>query len=755
MRRNLEPMEYKNLDHSALPEGSVFSDQAISRITKYLNRFAYEDATLETKRRIALLAGISLIGIFALIPFSVLAYIQGNHRLAIFDLAAAAVLCVNLIDARRRKKHAFNIHLGTSFVAAFYIYLYLGGGIKNTAFVWYFTFPLIASFLLGSKKGIAATLLMTAPVLLVIFFDLPSPPFADYTIDFEIRFLFSYLVVGAFAYLFENMQEKNRKELWVLNEHLEQKVHERTKELNSSNQQLLFQIEERIETEEALQKREEEYRLLVEEINDVIFRTDQNGKITFVSPVVKSLAGYDPSDLIGQHFAKIIYPEDLELVTNRFKELLSGVIKPSEYRIVNKSGEPVWVRSSSNLIYDGKNIAGVRGVLTNISEEKELATQLQRTQKMKSLGLMAGGIAHDLNNILSGIVSYPELLLMDLPENSRLRKPIETIKESGMRAADVVSDLLTITRGIAIGKEVSNLNTIIREYFGSVEYQVLKNIHPLVTFKTDLGQDLLNIRCSSTHIMKSLVNLIMNASEAIEKRGTVSIITKNRYLDEPLRGYENIRTGEYAVLTVSDNGMGISPANLDRVFEPFYTKKVMGRSGTGLGLAIVWNTLQEHDGYINVKTGQQGTMFELYFPTTRDEMVLAGDAVPLNGYMGDNTRILVVDDEERQREIACGILSKLGYEALAVSSGEEAIDYLKEHPVDLIVLDMIMPKGINGRETYERIIEIHPGQKAIIASGYSETTDVIKAQNLGAGKCLKKPYTMEKIGLAVKEELEK
>lgn len=226
----------------------------------------------------------------------------------------------------------------------------------------------------------------------------------------------------------------------------------------------------------------------------------------------------------------------------------------------------------------------------------------------------------------------------------------------------------------------------------------------------------------------------------------------NRYLDEPLKGYEEVKVGEYAVLSVSDDGLGISTADLERIFEPFYTKKVMSRSGTGLGLAVVWNTVQDHKGYINVKTSEKGTVFELYFPATREKLVAEGEAVLVEDYLGHGERVLVVDDEERQREIACGILDKLGYTVEAVSSGEEAVRYLKKQSVDLIVLDMIMPKGINGREAYERIVKIHPGQKVVIASGFSETADVKKTQKLGAGKYIKKPYTLERIGLAVKEE---
>jgi len=222
-----------------------------------------------------------------------------------------------------------------------------------------------------------------------------------------------------------------------------------------------------------------------------------------------------------------------------------------------------------------------------------------------------------------------------------------------------------------------------------------------------------------------------------------------------LKGYEDVRTGEYVMVTVSDDGTGISPGDFERIFEPFYTKKVMGRSGTGLGLTVVWNTVQDHNGYINVKSSEKGTVFALYFAVTREEVAAKGKEVPLEDYLGHGENILVVDDEDRQREIASGMLTELGYNAESVSSGEDAIEYVKEHPVDLIVLDMVMPRGINGRETYEQIIKIRPDQKAIIASGYAKTKEVDIAQGLGAGKYIKKPYVLEKIGIAVKEELEK
>ena len=540
-------------------------------------------------------------------------------------------------------------------------------------------------------------------------------------------------------------------------------LRKRDEEVTKKTGALKTEISERQQAEEMLRESEEKYRLLVENQTDLLVKIDREGRFQFVSPSYCTLFNKTEEELLGETFMPLVHPDDLEVTEKEMEKLYypphTAYI---EQRAMTKDGW-TWLAWLDTAVLDEKgDVTEIIGLGRDISErmraeeeKKNLETQLQRAQKMEAMGLMAGGVAHDLNNILSGIVSYPELLLMDLPDDSPLRKPIKTIQESGMRAADVVEDLLTIARGVASGKEVLNLNTLITEYLGSAEHQKLERIHPLNTFKADLDSELLNIACSASHVKKVLMNLIVNASEAIETSGTVTISSSNRYLDEPLKGYEDVHTGEYVVLAVSDDGSGISPKDLDKIFEPFYTKKVMGRSGTGLGLAVVWNSMQDHNGYINVKTSEKGTVFELYFPTTREEVTVEGDEVPLEACLGHGEKILVVDDEERQREIASGILIRLGYSAETVSSGEDAIEYVKEKPVDLIVLDMVMPKGINGRKTYEEIIKIRPSQKAIIASGYAKTKEVDAAQELGAGKYIKKPYTLPKVGVAVKEELEK
>lgn len=387
-------------------------------------------------------------------------------------------------------------------------------------------------------------------------------------------------------------------------------------------------------------------------------------------------------------------------------------------------------------------------------ERKKIQKQLEQSRKMESLGLLAGGVAHDLNNVLSGIVSYPDLLLLDMPYDSPQRKSIETIRNSGLRAADIIQDLLTLARRGVVTKQVLDLNELIREYISSPEYEKLLVYYPNLEVIFNPVEPLSPIMGSPTALKKVIMNLVSNGAEAQPEGGRIFIESKVRYLEATINAFQPIAAGEYVVLKVRDEGEGIGPEDLQRIFEPFYTRKVMGRSGTGLGLTVVWGTIEDHDGAIDItSTPGAGTSIEIYLPVSTEKKASFEEKATPAELLGNHQIILVVDDEVHQREIANAILKRLNYQVHSVASGEEAIAFLKTMKVDLVVLDMILDGGIDGLETYKRIIEQHPGQKAIIASGFSETDQVQETQELGAGSCIRKPYTIQQLSVAVWNEL--
>jgi len=528
----------------------------------------------------------------------------------------------------------------------------------------------------------------------------------------------------------------------------------------------IIDITSRVQAETALRRSEEKYRNILENIEEGYFELDLEGNLTFFNNSLCKITGHSREELMRIDHRLNSGPDILEKLLQVFNQI-SRTAKPlilADLEIDLKDGNVITVDlSASPIKTPDDKIVGFRGLMRDVSERKhaeqerrKLEKKLQQAQKMKAIGTLAGGVAHDLNNILSGIVSYPDLLLMDLPKDSPLYEPIKTIQESGKKAAAIVQDLLTLARrGVSIS-EVLNLNDIITEYLDSPQFAKLKSFHPLVEIRTQIDSALLNIKGSPIHLSKTVMNLVSNAAEAMPDGGTVLIKAENQYIDKPIRGYDDVEEGDYVVLTVSDTGIGIHPDEISKIFEPFYTKKVMGRSGTGLGMAVVWGTVKDHKGYIHVESGMgNGTVFKLYFPVTRKQHAQHQYDRQSVDYQGKGESILVVDDAQQQREIASKILSQLGYSVETVESGEQAVAFLEQNKVDLIVLDMIMPPGIDGLETYARIIQSNPKQKAIIASGYSETNRVKKAQQLGAGKYVKKPYTVQKIGLAVKAELAK
>lgn len=427
-----------------------------------------------------------------------------------------------------------------------------------------------------------------------------------------------------------------------------------------------------------------------------------------------------------------------------------------ERRLRRKDTGETWIGSYCFAPIRDKegSITGAVVVAHDITERKEMEERLKRLETMEMLGKIAGGVAHDLNNVLGVMVGLSELLMCQVEADPPLRKSLQTIMESGQRGAAIVQDLLTMTRRGVVVRKPLNLNDIVSSYLETAEYAQLAALHRGVHLQTDLESALMNISGSNIHLQKMVMNLVLNAMEATPEGGALTIKTENCYLEAPIKGYEEIGKGEYAVLSLSDTGEGIPFKNLPHIFEPFYTTRQMQRNGSGLGLSVVWGIVKEHDGYIDVQslTGE-GTTLKLYFPITREELPQPIEERRRTGYRGTGQSILAVDDEKGQRELAVMLLSLLNYRVTAVSSGEEAVEYLKFHQADLVILDMIMESGMDGLDTYREIVKIHPHQKALIVSGFSETERTREAQELGAGAFVKKPYSMEGLGLEVKREL--
>ena len=616
----------------------------------------------EARRKIYLINIFVSIGITSLIVLGITAFIQHAPFLGYADLFIAFTLLFLLIYLRYSGKHVFCSYMVASLMNVFFCYLFFTGGVSSTAFMWLYTYPVLALFLLGLLRGSLATLLLFLFSLGFLFFDLSSQVINVYNADFAIRYIPSFMIVFALTFFFERSRAGAHESLVQKQEALTHLV-------------------------DKLQRKEKQ----------------------------------------------------LELAQDKL-----------EHRVVERTAELLEINKKLKEEIEERKKAE--------QERSRLETELSRAQKMEVLGRLAGGVAHDLNNVLSGIVSYPDLLLIDLPTDSPLREPLKSIKKSGERAAAIVQDLLALARRGVMVKKVITLNDVLEEYFQSPEYTRLCSIHPGITLEQHLDIHLQTLEGSPVHLQKAIMNLLVNAFEAVESIGRVVVTTENRRVDNLFRGYEKIEKGNYIVLKIQDSGMGMSQEILEKIFEPFYTKKQMGRSGTGLGMTVVWGTIKDHGGYLDIESKPgKGTTISLFFPVASKDMLTSQEESAENKQLdhGAGQSVLIVDDEVEQREIGVSILEKLGYRAWALSSGEEAVEFIKKQPVDLVLLDMIMPSGMDGLDSYRKILMITPGQKAVIVSGYSENDRVRDALELGIGAYLKKPYTIKQVSRVIHHELTK
>ncbi len=713
------------------------------------------ELTFEEMRKRKLFAALIVPGIIILSTFGCFHLFHGNLLEGLLDLFACLWLLFSLLGLRMMKKGLVLYRINTTLLGLLFLFLAAKGGIEGNKLLWMFSYPMIAFYTLGIPEGLAWTGILFALCLGILFGPWDTHWVHAYSMDFKLRFGVAFALVASFTYIYESAREKYQSNLESEQRNLKaekQKLAEMTHTVQEANR-ALTQSEQRLKQAQN-----------IAQVGN--FEYDPEADRLWGSEEALGILGLDPAgnrlplgDIKGRAPGFYAFLEGFgtgRQGTCKFRLTLSG---PGEGEYRQKMG---YARAE---LEDGSGTSPPKiiGVVQDITplhkaeeEKKELEARLARSQKMEALGLLAGGVAHDLNNVLSGIVSYPDMMLIRLPADSDLRKPLGLIRDSGQKAAAIVQDLLTLARRGVTSMEIVNFNDLVEQYLQTPEFLKLQSYHPLVSFRVDKQDRLPNIKASAVHMKKTLMNLVSNAAEALPEGGQVHISTRNRHLDIPLKGYADVNAGEYVVLGVEDNGSGIQEEDLARIFEPFFTKKKMGRSGTGLGLAVVWGTVHDHNGYIHVSsTPGRGTRIELYLPATSAEMMHREEEIPPKSFQGNGERILVVDDLPSQREITREMLTLLGYHVDTVASGEEAIDFLKDHPVDLAILDMIMHPGIDGLETYARLRTLRPEQKTLIVSGYSETERVREAQMLGAGAYVKKPFDIQTIGQAIRRELDK
>jgi PAS domain S-box-containing protein len=477
---------------------------------------------------------------------------------------------------------------------------------------------------------------------------------------------------------------------------------------------------------------------------------DENEKVTFCNPAYASIFEEDdPENMIGKSLLDYTGLDQQEIILQQTARRLRRESSQYEIEITTaKNNRRILLVSVSPHLDENGRYIGAFGNVIDITETKRLQALESRAERLETAGKIAGQVAHDFNNLLGPLMAYPDMIRDDLPNNHPALVYLDDIESAAEKISDINQDLLAMGRRGHYNQEVINLNRIV-----SHAVNVIDTRSSTISCETDLCDDLMNVMGGASQIDRCISNLLCNAQDALHGVGTITIKTENYYIDDVSIVYGRVPKGEYVKVTVSDTGCGIPDDIIQKIFDPFFTSKTADKKrGSGLGLSVVDAVMKDHNAYLDLssKVGG-GTSFYLYFPVTRE----TADVRESVQIIGGTETILIIDDDDIQRDVSTKILKKLGYAVSEVESGEKAIEFLKDNPQDLLVLDMVMSPGIDGAETYRLISRIYPGQKAIIVSGFSESGLVLWAQALGAGAFVRKPFTKTTIGAAIRTELDR
>jgi len=538
-------------------------------------------------------------------------------------------------------------------------------------------------------------------------------------------------------------------------------------ELRDLYENIERQVQELRESKEDLEKSESRFRFLTEKMNDVIWTMTLDLRLTYISPSIKRILGYSVDEFMTMNMEEIMTRESLsramELITIELDRDGREDVDPdrmimTEFQYHHKNGNLVWLESVISAIRnrDGA-IIGIHGVSRDITERKHaeeekmrLEAQLAQAQKIEAIGTLAGGIAHDFNNILSAIIGYTELAKNDLKNPEKADKELKEVLKASDRAKNLVTQILTFSRKSEPIYSPLDITPLIKE-----SLQMLRSVIPTtIEIRQDLMDSVL-VMSDPTRIHQVMMNLCTNAAHAMDETGGVlTVRLKKVNIDASAARKLDLSAGNYVMLTVSDTGKGMTSEVMDRIFEPYFTTKEMGR-GTGLGLSVVHGIVKSHRGAVTCESDLgKGTTFRVYFPeiVLEKEMEESQKEEPLPT---GGERILFIDDESALAEMAENMIGMLGYKVTATTSSIEALKLFQENPgmYDLIITDMTMP-GMTGDKLAQKIMEIRSDMPIILCTGYSEHVSETMSKEIGIRELVMKPFEMKKLARTIRQVLD-
>ena len=508
---------------------------------------------------------------------------------------------------------------------------------------------------------------------------------------------------------------------------------------------VVVDVTDRKQVEEALRESEEKYRNILENIDDGYFEVDIAGNFIFFNDSMCRILGYPRDDLIGMNNREYMDKKNAEKIYQAFNKVYrtDKSTKALDWKLLRKDGSVCFVETIVSLITDSNDKKiGFRGIARDITDRKQLEDQLRQAQKMESIGTLAGGIAHDFNNILYMIVGNADLALQNIPEWNPIYTNLEKIKDASLRAAGIVKQLLKFSRKTDQDLKPVGIITVIKDALKFLR----STIPSTIEIRKNIAAREITVLADPTQINQVLMNICINASQAMEETGGILEINVEK---------ESMTAGDYVKITVSDTGPGIEPELIDRIFDPYFTTKEIGK-GSGMGLAVVQGIIKSHGGAITVESQLgKGTTFSILFPIVDEKTEVDSEITDELPPAGTET-ILFVDDEESIADMIGEILEQLGYKVETQTNPQEALKRFqsKSHDFDLVITDMTMPQ-MTGIKLSEKLMDIRSDIPVIICTGHSSLIDEEKAKQLGIAAYVMKPVSMLEIAKAIREVLDK